>query len=434
MTLATPFSLFTTFFDRLCLLLILMPALMKPALAVRVVRSPRSCQLCRVPSSSSSWQAPAARLAFHAMNGGFQRPFSGNLSLFLRGGGGERRNTPSCGDRRLLSTAAGSQTVTFATNAQQEADYKILQRYPVTGCAAIGWRPYMEDEALIQGDLVAVFDGHGGDSVSKYLRKNIYGHIQAILPRAMEERLNEKMPSPKPDWEIPEESSAATMKLATLPTAVDYKLTLDRALAKINQEVSRITHWSFQGSTAVVVWLHETDRTAETNADDPVAATEEDDSVVRTLIAANVGDSRLVLSRDGQAVALSRDHKPNDPIEEAYIESQGGHITWPYGVPRVNGNLALSRAIGDRAEQPCVRAEADLIHVELTKTDDFYVLATDGLWDVMSNQDVVSFLQQCSLSEAVSGEDRQELTKSLVVEALARGAEDNITVLVVWLR
>ena len=294
---------------------------------------------------------------------------------------------------------------------------RVLQRYPVTGCAAIGWRPYMEDEALIQSDMVGVFDGHGGASVSRYVRQNLYGHIQTILPRVVEERRLEGESTGSTgddtcgDGVVGVDSPRATVQ--------DYESTLRRALEKINGDVLRIVHWSYQGSTAVVCWLHE--------------GLDGEGDRIRTLVAANIGDSRLVLSRDGEAVALSRDHKPDDPIEMDYIRSQGGKVTYPSGVPRVNGVMALSRAIGDRSETPSIRAEPDLIRQVLSREDDFYVLATDGLWDVMTNQEVVTFLRDCYETD-LSDDSRQELTKNLVLEALSRGAEDNITVLVVWLR
>jgi protein phosphatase 1L len=219
------------------------------------------------------------------------------------------------------------------------------------------------------------------------------------------------------------------------PTLLDYKNTLQRALAQINKEVLRIVHWSYQGSTAVVCWLHETIPPMAGISDkggNGDCVTHNDP--VRTLVAANIGDSRLVLSRDGMAIPLSRDHKPNDPIEMEYIYNQGGQVTYPSGVPRVNGVMALSRAIGDRSEMPCIRAEPDLIVQQLEDNDDFYVLATDGLWDVFSNQEVVSFLQSLYEEGDLSDTARQEITKDLVYESLARGAEDNVTVLVVWLR
>jgi protein phosphatase 1G len=58
---------------------------------------------------------------------------------------------------------------------------------------------------------------------------------------------------------------------------------------------------------------------------------------------ANAGDSRSVLCREGKAVALSEDHKPDSPIEEARVKKAGGVIS----MGRVNGGLNLTRSFGD---------------------------------------------------------------------------------------
>lgn len=62
------------------------------------------------------------------------------------------------------------------------------------------------------------------------------------------------------------------------------------------------------------------------------------------LYVANAGDSRCVLCRDGQAVELSFDHKPEDEPERERIQNAGGRVTCD---GRVNGGLNLSRAIGE---------------------------------------------------------------------------------------
>ena len=61
------------------------------------------------------------------------------------------------------------------------------------------------------------------------------------------------------------------------------------------------------------------------------------------LVVANAGDSRCVLCRDGKAIDLSIDHKPEDDEERRRIEGAGGKVT---ADGRVNGGLNLSRALG----------------------------------------------------------------------------------------
>lgn len=124
-----------------------------------------------------------------------------------------------------------------------------------------------------------------------------------------------------------------------------------------------------------------------------------------SIIVANAGDSRAVLCRAGQAVPLSEDHKPNAPGERERISNAGGSVLRQqigHVVQfRVNGNLNLSRSIGDLE----YKRNADLtpseqmicstpdVHVFPREQDDeFIILACDGVWDVVGSQDAVDFI------------------------------------------
>jgi protein phosphatase 1G len=96
-----------------------------------------------------------------------------------------------------------------------------------------------------------------------------------------------------------------------------------------------------------------------------------------------------------QAVALSIDHKPMSTDERDRIEAAGGTVNEVGGVARVNGNLNLSRAIGDLKyktnerlppEKQVITAHPDVRIFELTREDRFFILACDGVWDVLTNQ------------------------------------------------
>ena len=174
----------------------------------------------------------------------------------------------------------------------------------------------------------------------------------------------------------------------------------------------------------------------------------EGDDGHRTLLSANVGDSRAILSRNGRAVDLTRDHKPNDEREKARIMAMGETIEWDHycKVHRVK-NLSLSRAIGDRFAKPVVTAEVEIKHFPAAdEGDEFFLLASDGLWDVMTSQDVVSFVHQklksaTPKSGLMSQEDsaklnrlrRQKMSSAVAKEALRRGSGDNVCVVIVWL-
>ncbi|KAM5436513.1 Protein phosphatase 2C 2 [Microsporum ferrugineum] len=114
---------------------------------------------------------------------------------------------------------------------------------------------------------------------------------------------------------------------------------------------------------------------------------------------ANAGDSRSVLGVKGRAKPLSFDHKPQNAGEKARISAAGGFVDFG----RVNGNLALSRALGDfefkRAadltpEQQIVTANPDVTTHEVTEDDEFLVVACDGIWDCQSSQAVIEFVRR----------------------------------------
>ncbi|KDO55347.1 hypothetical protein CISIN_1g024852mg [Citrus sinensis] len=118
----------------------------------------------------------------------------------------------------------------------------------------------------------------------------------------------------------------------------------------------------------------------------------------KQLVVANAGDSRCVLSRKGQALNLSKDHKPDLEVEKDRILKAGGFIQ----VGRVNGSLNLARAIGDvefklnkslPAEKQIVTANPDISTIELCDDDEFLVIACDGIWDCLSSQELVDFVR-----------------------------------------
>ncbi|KAF9434594.1 Protein phosphatase 2C 2, partial [Entomortierella beljakovae] len=118
-----------------------------------------------------------------------------------------------------------------------------------------------------------------------------------------------------------------------------------------------------------------------------------------TLYVGNAGDSRAVLGSDGTAIALSNDHKPVNKDESRRIVAAGGFVE--YG--RVNGSLALSRALGDfefkmnatlGPEDQIVTANPVIVEHKLEDDDEFLVLACDGIWDCMTSQEVITFVRK----------------------------------------
>ncbi|XP_065000370.1 probable protein phosphatase 2C 52 isoform X3 [Musa acuminata AAA Group] len=140
------------------------------------------------------------------------------------------------------------------------------------------------------------------------------------------------------------------------------------------------------------------------------------------LYVANVGDSRAVISKTGKAIPLSNDHKPNRSDERKRIEDAGGVVTWT-GTWRVGGILAMSRAFGNRLLKRFVVAEPEIQEQVVDEELEILVLASDGLWDVVANEDAVSLVR--------AEEEPEAAARKLTETAFSRGSADNITCIVV---
>ncbi|OQS02034.1 phosphatase 2C [Thraustotheca clavata] len=255
-----------------------------------------------------------------------------------------------------------------------------------------GWRATMEDAHIARtvipsfGDcsIFAVFDGHGG--------KLIADHSAMSLTEVLEKHNNvgkEKDPN-----EIGKAMGKAFLEL-------DEK---HRALTQI---VSGEDH---SGCTAIAAFVTPTH-----------------------IIVANSGDSRSVLSTGGTVVPMSFDHKPNNEKERMRIENAGGSVR----NNRVNGDLAVSRALGDfvykqrsdlKPEEQQVSAEPDIKTQHRSKEDEFLILACDGIWDVMTNDDACDFVR----SLMNKGESNMGLIcEELLDHCLQLGSRDNMSVVIV---
>ncbi|PRQ28001.1 putative protein-serine/threonine phosphatase [Rosa chinensis] len=164
------------------------------------------------------------------------------------------------------------------------------------------------------------------------------------------------------------------------------------------------------------------------------------------IIVANCGDSRAVLCRGKEPMALSVDHKPNREDEYARIEAAGGKVIQWNG-HRVFGVLAMSRSIGDRYLKPWIIPDPEVMFIPRTKDDECLILASDGLWDVMTNEEACDLARRRILLwhkkngvtlplERGEGIDpaAQAAAEFLSSRALQKGSKDNITVIVIDLK
>lgn len=143
---------------------------------------------------------------------------------------------------------------------------------------------------------------------------------------------------------------------------------------------------------------------------------------------ANAGDCRAILCRNGHAIALSRDHVASCPEERDRVIKAGGQAKWQVDNWRVGAPaLQVTRSIGDDDLKPAVTAEPEITEFSLSTEDEFLVMASDGLWDVISNEEVVRIIRDTVKEPGMC-------SKRLATDAAERGSKDNITVIVVFLR
>lgn len=233
----------------------------------------------------------------------------------------------------------------------------------------------MEDAHIAEPDmgdgnsLFCVFDGHGGPEVAKFCKM----HFKSSLVK----------------------NTAYKNK--------DYKLALEQVFLKMDRLLL-----SEKGQQELKLYMesgrdggmHGLDFQAESQAGCTATV------VFMTpteLYCANAGDSRTVMCERGNSYELSYDHKPDLPAERSRILKAGGEVE----EGRVNGMLALSRAIGDFEYKPftppkdaqpswflnnhMVTAYPDVVVKPLHKDIEFIILACDGIWDCKTSDEVIQY-------------------------------------------
>ncbi|XP_062201220.1 protein kinase and PP2C-like domain-containing protein isoform X2 [Phragmites australis] len=146
------------------------------------------------------------------------------------------------------------------------------------------------------------------------------------------------------------------------------------------------------------------------------------------LFVANAGDCRAILSRAGKPFPMTQDHVASCPEERERVIKEGTEVKWQMDTWRVGAAaLQVTRSIGDADLKPAVTARPEVIETALSTDDEFLVMASDGLWDVVSNEDVLSIIKDTVKEPGMC-------SKRLATEAAERGSKDNITVIVVFLR
>ncbi|CAI9280355.1 unnamed protein product [Lactuca saligna] len=201
-------------------------------------------------------------------------------------------------------------------------------------------------------------------------------------------------------------------------TEVKWENLMVESFSKMDKEVNETDLVDSMGSTAVVSVVSD-----------------------KEIVVANCGDSRAVLSRGGATLPLSVDHKPDRPDELERIELSGGKVINWNGL-RVLGVLATSRSIGNRQLKPYVIAKPEVTVNKRDDADEFMILASDGLWDVISNDLACQLVRKCldgwTCRRRSVNKHHRRLTNNAAVflteMAMAHGSKDNISVIVVNLK
>ncbi|CAH1404899.1 unnamed protein product [Nezara viridula] len=277
-------------------------------------------------------------------------------------------------------------------NTRTQNFFALTHDFMIGSGSMQGWRPTMEDSYSIVVNMpnepftsmFGVFDGHGGNAISDFVSKNMYYYIV----------------------------SDPAFKSGSIKDA------LLNAFQRIDNLLMNHSHYRHleEGSTAVVVLIRN-----------------------GTLFCANIGDSRAVAYARGEVIPLSRDHKPELREENFRIVQAGCFVE--YG--RINGDLAMSRAFGDfrfkrnrrkDMSQQAVISEPDVVEFVITKNWEFVVLACDGIWDTMTNEEVCSFIKsKISKNITVDIICEQIIRKCLCKEYPAPDSlgADNMTIIIV---
>ena len=228
---------------------------------------------------------------------------------------------------------------------------------------------YMNDN---NKGLFCLFDGHGGSDPVKY-----------VCDR------------------LPE-----TFSKFLFDTKNNIEKSLINTFQKLDDEIKLLPDTENVGTTALIIYiLKDTDLTSNAR---------------KIIYCANVGDSRCILLNNTGFKRLSYDHKCTDESEAARIRKVGGIVF----NGRVFGQLALSRALGDHAMKKYgVICLPNIVKHLISQKDRFIVLCSDGVWDVLSDEDVYNLSMKVKNS--------CELSTLIVNTAIDKGSRDNISCIVI---
>lgn len=284
-------------------------------------------------------------------------------------------------------------------------------------------QPPASEKDMVETDngYFAIFDGHAGTFAADWCGKKLHIVLEDTIRRnpnmPIPELLDQTFTSVDGQLEkLPLKNSGCTAAVAVLRwedrVPSDRSATGSQAIAPATAAASKAAKPAGEGAGA--------DDKSEAPGEVAHAKLKGSAFRQRVLYTANVGDARIILCRAGKALRLSYDHKGSDENEGKRIANAGGLIL----NNRVNGVLAVTRALGDTYMKDLVTGHPytteTVIHPE---SDEFIIIACDGLWDVCSDQEAVDLVRET--------EDPAVAARNLVDHALNRFSTDNLSCMVV---
>ncbi|EER09602.1 protein phosphatase 2C, putative [Perkinsus marinus ATCC 50983] len=280
----------------------------------------------------------------------------------------------------------------------------IMDRYG--NAADIGHKSRMEDTSMCVpfsggGGAFGVFDGHGGAGAAEFIKD----YMRNVILKSLDSS-RDKEDTLSRSYSLTEEALERFLCETEMPK---LRACFDDDFVD-DDDYPLMT----SGSTACVCLVDESTSPG-------------------SLAVANAGDCRAVLCRRGEAINLTRDHNLKSCTED---ERRRVAPYLPDASSEYLGGLAVTRSLGDlRASSGSKNAgqiaEPEITSMPLEKDDEFIILATDGLFDVLSSETAVETVRRHMLG---SQSTPATAARYLIDRAIARHAADNICVTVVYLR
>ena len=292
----------------------------------------------------------------------------------------KRIKSPSKNDLKGLIT---SNTITLNEFKQNSpSTNKAFKDFSLIQFQNESFRNYMEDRFSILTSfpneqckaLFAIFDGHGGSSVSQFLCQNF---ISTFL------------------------------KISQKFEVKNYEKIFQKCFITLDEDIRKIPGSNQMGSTATVILI-----------------TKETDQILgsqKIIYCANIGDTNCELFGKSDCKRISYEHRCSDSMEEKRIKKINGSII----NGRVGGVIAVTRSFGDfEMKELGVISEPNINKVSVNFNEKYFlIMATDGVWDFISDED--------TFFSTMNNNDSMDVCKDIVNKAKENGSTDNMTCMVI---